>query len=141
HIVSGGDSHDWEFVKQAVEVNGPALLHLAVFMLDQMFPEVAGVEIIEALSSKSVEYISNTIEVLTRAKVDLVGTGPYSVVWRSYRPGLVDTAKMNHPAGYGTRYDKPRLVGQTGPEFVKLPSKDELDAKERAYYTSPASRV
>src|SRR5699024_3150555 len=134
-------SPDWDFVNRAVEANGPAQVHLAVFMLDQMFPEVAGVETIEALSSESVEYISNTIEVLTRAKVDLVGTGPNSVVWRSYRPGLVDTAKMNHPAGYGTRYDKPRLVGQTGLEFVKLPSKEELDAKERAYYTSPAQRV
>ena len=134
-------SPDWAHVNRAVEANGPAQVHLAVFMLDQMFPEVAGVETIEALSSQSVEYITNTIEVLTRAKVDLVGTGPNSVVWRSYRPGLVDTAKMNHPAGYGTRYDKPRLVGQTGPEFVKLPSKEELDAKERAYYTSPAQRV
>src|SRR5699024_2130928 len=80
-------SPDWDFVKQAVEANGPAQVHLAVFMLDQMFPEVAGVETVEALSSQSVEYIANTIEVLTRAKVDLVGTGPNSVVRSEERRG------------------------------------------------------
>lgn len=128
-------SPDWLHVKHAVEANGPAQVHLAVFMLDQMFPEVAGVETIESLSSESVQYISYTIEAETGAKVDLVGTGPNSVVWRSYRPGLVETAKMNHPAGL-------RMVGQTGPEFVKLPSEEELDAKERAYYRdTPAQRV
>ena len=142
-------SPDWAHVNRAVEANGPAQVHLAVFMLDQMFPEVAGVETIEALSSQSVEYIANTIEVLTGAKVDLVGTGPNSVVWRSYRPGLsalghdYSVDEEGRVSFFKTRQTKPgmHLVGQPGPEFVKLPSKEELDAKERAYYTSPAQRV
>lgn len=115
-------SPDWAHVYRAVEANGPAQVHLAVFMLDQMFPEVAGVETVEDLSSKSVAYIANTIEMQTGAKVDLVGTGPNSVVWRSYRPGV-------------------SMVGDPGPELTRLSSEEELDAKESAYCTSPAQRV
>lgn len=142
-------SPDWAHVNRAVEANGPAQVHLAVFMLDQMFPEVDGVETVEALSSEAVNYVSQVIEKRTGAKVDLVGTGPNSVVWRSYRPGLsalghdYSVDEEGRVSFFKTRQTKPGVhtVGQPGPEFVKLPSEEELDAKERAYYTSPAQRV
>lgn len=121
---------DWAFVKRAVEANGPANVHLAVFMLDQMFPEVTGVTTIEELSTEAVQYISYTIEAETGAKVAIVGTGPNSVTWRSYRPGMKDLTGLSHPAGYGTRYDKPRLVGQTGPEFAHFGIEQDGTAKQ-----------
>lgn len=122
-------SPDWFHVKHAVVANGPAQVHLAVFMLDQMFPEVAGVETVEALSSESVEYISGTIEAETGAKVDLVGTGPNSVVWRSYRPGMKDLTGLSHPASY-----RDRLANRITKEFKDMTT----DEKLKAYYGQDA---
>lgn len=111
---------DWDFVKKAVEANGPAQVHLAVFMLDQMFPQAAGRVTVETLPVDATNYISEVIEKRVGAKVDLVGTGPNSVVWRSYRPGgerKTDAPEWVWLPG-GFKPAKHKVVKETTPEQV-----------------------
>jgi adenylosuccinate synthase len=76
-------NEDWDLVAEAVRANGGGDFHsgidLALTMLDQRFPEIAGVTDVDKLPSHVLEYI-DAIEYHTQANIQMVGTGPQTVV-------------------------------------------------------------
>lgn len=72
---------DWDLVRDAVVANGNnrGTVRLAVFMLDQKFPEIAGAEFTEDLTDEIQKYI-DSVEDWVGSEVWLLGTGPNTVV-------------------------------------------------------------
>jgi len=72
---------DAQLVKQAVRANGGApTVRLALMMADYWWPELAGATEEGAVGAYGRDVLSR-IEQDARAKIELIGTGPSSVVW------------------------------------------------------------
>lgn len=73
-------SWDGELVREAVKANGGyPVARIALTMLDQMFPEVAGATEVQALSKAAREFIID-VEVETGTEVGMVGTSPTTII-------------------------------------------------------------
>lgn len=70
---------DHDLARRAVVANGGANARVAITMLDQMFPEVAGVEKFDDLSVQAVEWVAQK-QFEIGAPVHLVGTSPSTIV-------------------------------------------------------------
>ncbi|WP_461372016.1 succino-amino-deoxyadenylate synthase PurZ, partial [Candidatus Darwinibacter acetoxidans] len=71
----GGE--DWDLVRRAVEANGSSNVVLALSMVDQRFPEVAGKDHLPSEARDWVRRVQDRVGV----PIGWVGTGPNSHVW------------------------------------------------------------
>lgn len=70
---------DHDLARRAVVANGGPNVRVAITMLDQMFPEVAGARTFEDLSVQAVEWVAQK-QFEIGAPVHLVGTSPSTIV-------------------------------------------------------------
>lgn len=70
---------DWDLVRRAADANGRQRCRLAVFMIDQKFPEAAGVSSWSELPTPTQNYLTQVASHVG-APLGMVGTGPDSRV-------------------------------------------------------------